>query len=107
MRFGTDQTMLTFFNMVHLQKLEMHNDNLERLMANWTYILSGMKEEPTEEIKRLLWYHKIQRHHGLGLDIAHYRRLHEGHPEKTFVYLWGIYAFDTWPEHKNNGFQTS
>ena len=94
--------MLTFYNMIHLQKLEMHGDNLEKLMASWTYILSGMREEPTEEMKRFLWYDKIQKHPGLGLDIAHYRRLYEGHPEKSFVYLW-----DIWPDNKNTESQSN
>ena len=56
-------------------------------MINWDSVLTGMQEEPNNEVLKVLFYKQVQFIRELQHDIAVYDREPEYSPNKTYTYL--------------------
>jgi len=61
---------------------------LENFFNSWNMVMAGIKETPPDGILRTLFHDQIKGSSILSDDMSHYRRLEDGHPEKTYKWLW-------------------
>ena len=72
----------------HLNKLAWFGDDKkEKFLDRWEYVWTGMDKHPDDEEKAKIFLKQLRRSYDLAIDIAHYDRLKDGHPDKTFEWL--------------------
>ncbi len=50
-------------------------------------VIRGMREVPDDDIREDVFQTQVCKYPGISEDMAHYKRLEEGHKERKFLYL--------------------
>ena len=74
----TNRTAEAVYNLYDLQMVKIVKGNLEGFQSTWIMVLSGMREQPGDDILELIYYQAVSKFSGLSEDIAHYDRRDEG-----------------------------
>ena len=69
------------------QSLRMRNNNLAAFVHEWETCLMNMSQVPSEAILHSAFFDQISTHPDLRLDIAHYNRLPQDSPDRSFRWL--------------------
>ena len=78
------------YSLNELQRVTIHNGNVEAFQNTWVMVLSGMKTTITEDILHELYYGQVQHLAELKDSIAYYKRLDDDHPEKSYKWLYDL-----------------
>ena len=67
--------------------VQLKNDDLSTFLCSWRYTMAGMRNPPRSEDAEALFIEQVRKSNTLKMDVAHYDRQDEGHPDKTMEYL--------------------
>ena len=87
--YDTGSAPGVLFNILDLQKLAVHNGNLEGFINSWYMVLRGMNDKVDPKILEHLFFEAIKDHKDLSEDIAYYKRKEESsdHVDRSLRFL--------------------
>jgi hypothetical protein len=86
--YTTTERLDLVYSIEHLSKLSWVGDNeMHTFRDTWDNILCNMVDNLAEISKRDLLFRKMEGSKELSEDMAHYRRLPEGHEDKSYAWL--------------------
>ena len=74
----------SFYELRDLAALNLSDRDLPGFLNQWEYTLMGMQSEPSEETKLHFLREQMLKSRVLREELAHYRRLPSGHPDKSY-----------------------
>ena len=78
------------YDLTHLLETKMKNNNLDLFMHEWNMVLMHIGIEPQEALKESLFLAQVEKHPGLEIDMAMYRRLPVGHRDRCYEKLYAL-----------------
>ena len=63
------------FDMEHLLSVSMKNDNLERFLADWDTVLTGMRKRPDYQVLEALFLRQMRLCSVMKDDVREFERL--------------------------------
>ena len=76
------------YDLNDLMAVKLKGDqSLDKFMANWDSVLAGMRAEPPEEVRKVLFYNQVKNSQVLRTQIERYRLADVGHEDKTYTFL--------------------
>jgi len=76
------------YGMEHLLSVSMKNDNLERFLADWDTVLTGMRKRPEDQILEAIFIRQLKQCSVMKDDLRDYDRLVLDDPMKTYAELY-------------------
>ncbi len=78
------------YSLNELQRVTIHNGNVEAFQNTWVMVLRGMKTTITDDILHELYLGQVQHLSELKDSIAYYKRLDDDHPDKSYKWLYDL-----------------
>ena len=85
--YRTNEALGACFDITDLMTVQLKNDDLSTFVCSWRYTIAGMRKPPRPEDAEALFIEQVRKSNTLKMDVAHYDRQEEGHPDKTMEYL--------------------
>ena len=60
--YRTSQSAEIVYNITDLQKVTMHNNQIEAFQNAWEMVLAGMSKDLDEDVLEVLYFERIERH---------------------------------------------
>ena len=87
--FSTGRHAEIVFTLMDLQRVTLKGDNIEAFQSAWTEVLGSLKREPDVEVLEHFYKEQVLKFKPLQEDIAHYMRLDDDDPRRSYEYLFG------------------
>ena len=85
----TSKESRNMYDLSHLYKVNWYGDDqMEKFLDKWDYVVTGMKEKPTDDAKRNLFLKQLRKSKALEHDIAYLDRLADDHADYSFDWMW-------------------
>ena len=82
------------YSIKHLHELQWYgDDDMEKFIARWEYIISGMESKPSEEEQRDILIKQMRHSSKLQHDVAHFDRI-EDNDSKDNSFAWLVSRID-------------
>ncbi len=86
--YASGNNALVLYDIIHLQKLTLKEDNFDSFHNTWTMVLSELSEPPDPKLLLHLYFKQVQHFKLLDEDVSHYKRAkYLGLPDHTFEWL--------------------